>query len=122
MAYDTNATNYFLTVFRTQGYGAKTPEEGRGWRQGRSSPDSRTWGYFTTLQRAEHVVLENRTDIFESGYYDYAVIEQVRDGLYAAANAKERWWFRVRRESNQLQVERAEEPEWARRVEGFCFG
>lgn len=42
----------------------------------------RTIGYFETLKEAKDCVRENRYDINESGYYKYAVIEGIEDGIY----------------------------------------
>lgn len=40
----------------------------------------RTWGWFGDFERAEDVVLNNRTDIFEY-LYNYACIEEVGEGV-----------------------------------------
>lgn len=39
-------------------------------------------GYFDTFEEAEKAVLENRGDIYECGFYMYAVIEAIKPGLY----------------------------------------
>lgn len=44
---------------------------------------SRTVGYFETLEDARKCVEENWGDIYEHGYYKYAIIEDVGPGLYA---------------------------------------
>ena len=43
--------------------------------------DTRCVGYFTTFKRAEKAVLDNACDIWET-CYDYAVIENIDEGLY----------------------------------------
>lgn len=43
----------------------------------------RTWGWYEEVGEAQRAVLENRTDIFESLYYDTAVIEAVGEGVMA---------------------------------------
>jgi len=43
---------------------------------------SRTVGYFRTLQEAKDCIAQNWGDIYEDGYYPYAVIEGVEPGLY----------------------------------------
>ena len=43
--------------------------------------DTRCVGYFKTFEEAEHVVLYNECDIEET-CYDYAVIENIPEGLY----------------------------------------
>ena len=42
----------------------------------------RTVGYFETLEEAKRCVEENWGDIYEDGYYKYAVIEGAEPGLY----------------------------------------
>ena len=43
---------------------------------------SRTVGYFENLKIAKKCVEENWGNIYEDGYYKYAVIEDVEPGLY----------------------------------------
>ena len=43
---------------------------------------SRTVGWFPTKKDAMKCVLENWGDIYEDGWYPYAVIEDVQPGLY----------------------------------------
>lgn len=43
--------------------------------------DTRCVGYFKTFEKAENVVLHNACDIWET-CYDYAVIENIPEGLY----------------------------------------
>ena len=51
--------------------------------------NSRIVGYFTDKQKAIEAVKENALDIHEY-YYDYAIIETVREGIYNGASPSER--------------------------------
>ena len=48
---------------------------------------TRVVGYFEDLETAKKCVEENWGDIYENGYYKYAVIEDVEPGLYMSAEA-----------------------------------
>jgi hypothetical protein len=43
---------------------------------------TRVVGYFKTLEEAKTCVETNSGDIYENGYYKYAVIEDLKPGLY----------------------------------------
>lgn len=43
--------------------------------------DNRCVGYFKTFEEAEHVVLDNVCDIWET-CYNFVVIENIKEGLY----------------------------------------
>lgn len=43
----------------------------------------RTWGWYEKLKDAQRAVLENHTDMYETLYYDVAVIEEVQEGILA---------------------------------------
>lgn len=55
--------------------------------------DCRTVGYFKSYGDAYNRCIENVCDIFEDGYYNYAVITFVEEGLYP--NATEQQWFKT---------------------------
>ena len=57
---------YFITTIETKGKDVK---------------DTRCVGYFKTFEKAEKAVKENACDIWET-CYDYAVIENIPEGLY----------------------------------------
>lgn len=44
--------------------------------------DARTIGYFRTFAEAHDKVMSNAGDMFECGYYQYAVISRMGQGLY----------------------------------------
>ena len=54
--------------------------------------DCRTVGYYKDYIDAYNCCKENRCDIFEDGYYHYAVITVVEEGLYP--NKSEQQWFK----------------------------
>lgn len=41
----------------------------------------RTWGWLPTAEEAAEAVLTNLSDMFEQGWYRYAVVEEVPPGL-----------------------------------------
>jgi hypothetical protein len=53
----------------------------------------RTWGWYERFEDAEKAVIENHTDIFECGYYDLAVIEEMPEGVCAIE--ENTWWYRA---------------------------
>ena len=50
--------------------------------------DKRTVGYFLDLETAKKCIEENWCDLYENGYYKYAVIEDVEPGLYSSMHSK----------------------------------
>ena len=54
-------------------------------------PHDRAPGYFRKLEEAFECISRNRGDIFEDGYYNYAVIERIGQGLYP--QVQEIQWF-----------------------------
>lgn len=55
--------------------------------------DCRTVGYFNSYGDAYDCCAKNVYDIFECGYYNYAVITYVEEGLYP--NTVEQQWFKL---------------------------
>lgn len=53
--------------------------------------DTRCWGWFPKLENAVRTVRWNQTDIFEIGYYKYAVIEESLPGVYGSCT-QHSWW------------------------------
>lgn len=39
-------------------------------------------GYFETFDKAEEIIVNNQDDIYECGYYEYAIIQNIPSGLY----------------------------------------
>ena len=48
---------------------------------------SRVPGYFEDLDTAKKCIEENWGDLYEDGYYKYAVIEDVEPGLYKSSES-----------------------------------
>ena len=51
--------------------------------------DTRTVGYFSTVERAIECLEKNWGDLNEAGYYPWAVIEAVPEGLYPVLDQEE---------------------------------
>lgn len=47
----------------------------------------RTWGWRSSLDAATSDALGNVTDMFEAGYYNFAVIEETPEGVGAISKA-----------------------------------
>ena len=68
-------------------------------RTGTNQPDweaverSRCVGYYHEFDVAEWAVVNNNGDIYENGYYPYAVIEQVEPGIYPTGAIKHRHFY-----------------------------
>jgi hypothetical protein len=60
--------------------------------------DCRTVGYFKEYGDAYKCCMDNALDIFECGYYQYAVITFVEEGLYP--NKVEQQWFTINEEND----------------------
>ena len=78
--------------------------------------ESRTIGYFLTLEDARKVVRNNLCDIHES-YYKYAVIEEVSPGLYSSTESTS-YWYRWTKD----HYRRIPKPEQLSQVVGFTIG
>ena len=79
---------------------------------------TRCVGYFTTFDRAEEAVLDNACDIWET-CYDYAVIENLGEGLYQYdQNAVWYKWDDI----NEEYVKIEGRPEQYRNQVGFSIG
>ena len=64
----------------------------RGLAKNYGTSGTRVVGYFEDLETAKKCVKENWGDIYEDGYYKYAVIEDVEDGLYRSAESKPQFY------------------------------
>jgi hypothetical protein len=76
----------------------------------------RTWGWYESFEDAETAVFENHTDIFECGYYDLAVIEEMPEGVMAFRENE--WWYKAeyKLDNNTPVVTKCPKPE---QLEGF---
>ena len=64
--------------------------------------DYRTVGYFSSYRDAYDRVINNTCDIFEDGFYNYAVITFIEEGLYA--NSVEQQWFKMTRNNEVIAI------------------
>jgi len=53
----------------------------------------RTWGWYSSLKNAQKCIEENWGDIFE-GSYDYALIEEIPEGVLFGGAIPKEWWFK----------------------------
>ncbi len=103
---------YFVTVIGTKKDGSRR---------------DRCWGWYSDPVKAEADILVNATDMFECGYYDYAVIEEVKEGLCQFPVATQ-WFFADYEKATeelchlpQPEVSKIEPPEWSKGLVGWCF-
>ncbi len=54
---------------------------------------TRNWGWHETLEDAITSVVENHTDLFECGYYNYALVTAMPEGLCAIPEPQQ--WFKA---------------------------
>jgi hypothetical protein len=62
---------------------------------GSKSYTTRSWGWFPTLAQAEECVRDEESNdlIFESGTFQWAIIEEVPPGFMGGAADRKTWWF-----------------------------
>lgn len=78
----------------------------------------RTVGYFKTFEEAEHVILTNAGDIWEF-CYDYAVIENIPEGLYQY-DQNPTWYHWNEIENCYKEI--IGRPEFSKRMVGWAIG
>ena len=78
--------------------------------------ESRTIGYFLTLEEAKRVIKNNIYDIHEN-YYRYAVIEEVEPGLYSSTESQSIWYKWTTRGYRRIQ-----KPGQLSQIVGFTIG
>jgi hypothetical protein len=54
---------------------------------------TRIWGFYKNLTKAKKCVVENWTDIYENGYYNYALINAFAEGV--CVTPLKQHWFKV---------------------------
>lgn len=61
-----------------------------------SKRDSRTVGFYRSLEDADECLKNDWGSLDEAGYYRYAIIERVMEGLYNLHNSdkKREWWHK----------------------------
>ncbi len=65
----------------------------------------RVVGFYDKQIKASTRILENACDIFEDGYYQYAVIQYIEEGLYP--NTKVIQWYKYDRITREVKPCRA---------------
>jgi hypothetical protein len=73
-------------------------------------------GFYYDHEEADDLVVNNRMDISEDGYYRFAVIEQKSEGIYCTPYNE--WWYKYNRKTDKY--ERCEKPEKLHNI--ICFG
>ena len=53
----------------------------------------RTWGWFSTKEKAFEILDKNKGDLIEAGWYHYAVVEEYDEGLYKETMFHDKRWF-----------------------------
>lgn len=80
----------------------------------------RVVGYFFSFEEAEEAVLNNWGDLYEDGYYEYAVIEGLEDGLYSVDLHPQFYKWEGDKETGGYK--KIERPEFTKRFTGFTIG
>lgn len=70
--------------------------------------DDRCPGFFKKYEEAYSCCLNNRCDIFEDGYYNYALLFKIGEGLYR--NEEEIQWFQFQRFEDNYAITTCERP------------
>lgn len=84
----------------------------------RNEQETRCIGCYDSLVRAQQHILNNSGDMFEGGYYQYAVIVRVETNrLYP--NSTEYNWYRFDVEDLAIEISR---PEELCRFTAYIFG
>lgn len=66
------------------------------------------WGFFATHQRAKLAATTNETDIYESGWYPYALVAKHSPGMMPIPQRQ--WWFKW----NGIGYDPIEAPDWSK--------
>lgn len=78
----------------------------------------RTFGYFSDSNTCIQTLNGNCCDMCEAGYYTYAVIEEISEGIHQ--HAKQIAWFCWDEEKDGFYE--TEKPEWSNGWDGFALG
>lgn len=85
----------------------------------------RTWGWFPSLAQAELTVMSNDADIYEDGYYNIVVVEEMSWGSMAMAVA-EHWYAAkpvvVDHQIQKYDVSKIDKPEAIAGIVHFGMG
>jgi len=105
-------TAYFIGTFQ------KLYTDKLGWAH---TDGMRVVGYYEDLETAKKCLAENWCDLYECGYYPYAVIEDVEPGLYRSAESHPIFfkWEGDEKTGGYKEIER---PEELKNTFGFTIG
>lgn len=81
----------------------------------------RSIAWFSCQDKAMQAVEENWGDMCELGYYKYAVIEELREGLYPMPVSR---WLYIWNDTdkNYLRVSPSKHPKWVNDIISFGVG
>ena len=79
---------------------------------------NRAVGFFHEFDSAEYALVNNILDIYEEGYYPYAVIEEIEPGFYAYP--RKELWYHWNRETGKYEP--CEKPERFQQIAGWSLG
>lgn len=82
----------------------------------------RCWGWYSDVDRANLVAIENQGDVFESGCYNYAVVEEYPMGMWHIA--KQVTWFKANFEGSHLKSVDVLDgpPAWSKHTCNYSMG
>jgi len=83
--------------------------------------DSHSLGWFSKFTDAEMAILNNQLDLFEEGYYKYAVIEKVPEFL-SHTPAEEHWYECIKCTWPDIEIEKIKKPEFLHNICRFGMG
>ena len=83
--------------------------------------DSRCWGFYSNKKKAIKAVEENWTDMNEAGYYPYAVIEEIAEGLLQIYTSSKALWFKACYDNGYCEYKKCETPEFAKGIVGWTI-
>lgn len=81
--------------------------------------DYRCVGYYSKIDKAVNTVVYNKGDLYEAGWYPYAVIEEIKEGIYQYD--QEPMWFKFNEKTERY--EECEKPSFIDdHLVGFAIG
>ena len=99
---------YAITTFEKVDKSGQFPDYG----------DTRTVGYYNEHSIAEDIIKKNTCDIFEDGYYNYACITEIKQGLYKMQNDIQ--WFEYNADNQSITT--ISKPELLDNFDLYIFG
>jgi len=79
---------------------------------------SRAVGYYYDFEKADRAIRENCMDINECGYYPFAVIEPLQEGIYSFP--REEHWYQWNKKKEQYEP--CEKPERFKKIVCWSLG